>query len=84
MAMTRIFGHLLLRDPHFEFEGVMGPVPEESRGKLATTMEVYVLTLLEKLSYNDDEEFNEEPMHGPETDYLCLKGASGFTLIFME
>ncbi|KAE8816504.1 hypothetical protein D1007_05836 [Hordeum vulgare] len=61
MAATRAFNHLLLRDPHFEFEEVMGPVPEESSGDLATAMEGHMHTLLEKFSCNDDEEPSKEP-----------------------
>ncbi|KAE8789214.1 hypothetical protein D1007_36601 [Hordeum vulgare] len=55
LAETRIFIHLLLRDPHFEFAWVMGPVPEESHGNMATTMRGHVCMLIEKFSYNDDE-----------------------------
>ncbi|KAE8772815.1 hypothetical protein D1007_55119 [Hordeum vulgare] len=32
LAATRVFSHLLLREPHFKFEGVMGPLPQESHG----------------------------------------------------
>ncbi|KAE8809209.1 hypothetical protein D1007_14254 [Hordeum vulgare] len=60
VVATRILSHLLLRDPHFDFEGEMGPVPEESRSDLATVMEGHVHTLLEKFSCDDDEQSREE------------------------
>ncbi|KAE8803533.1 hypothetical protein D1007_20610 [Hordeum vulgare] len=39
IAASRDFSHLILRGPHFEFKGVMGPVPEECHKVLATSME---------------------------------------------
>ncbi|KAE8794170.1 hypothetical protein D1007_31043 [Hordeum vulgare] len=49
MATTHDFSHLLLRDPGFAFEEVMGPEPEESHGNLAAAMEGHVNTLLGKV-----------------------------------
>ncbi|KAE8769371.1 hypothetical protein D1007_59069 [Hordeum vulgare] len=61
LAVTRMSSHLLLRDPHFKFEEVMGTVPEESRDDLAVVVEVHVHTLLKKFSYDDYEEPSMEP-----------------------
>ncbi|KAE8776005.1 hypothetical protein D1007_51421 [Hordeum vulgare] len=55
MVVTHVFSHLLLCDPHYKFEEVMGPVPEEPHDKLATAMEGHVHTLLGKFFCNDDE-----------------------------
>ncbi|KAE8795954.1 hypothetical protein D1007_29147 [Hordeum vulgare] len=60
VATTCDFSHLLLRDPRFTFEKVMGPVPEESRGDLVAAMEGHVNTLLGQLFCSDGEEPDEE------------------------
>ncbi|KAE8819558.1 hypothetical protein D1007_02544 [Hordeum vulgare] len=65
LAATHVFGHLLLRDPHFEFEEVVGPVPEESCSDLATSVEGHVNTLLGKLFCDDGEEPSKEPLALP-------------------
>ncbi|KAE8793864.1 hypothetical protein D1007_31453 [Hordeum vulgare] len=65
VAATRTFCHLLLRDPQFKFEEVMGPVPEESSSNLVTAMEGHICMLLEKFSCDDDEEPDEEPLAFP-------------------
>ncbi|KAE8794074.1 hypothetical protein D1007_31234 [Hordeum vulgare] len=62
MVATRFFIHLLLRDPRFEFEGVMGPMPEESCGALATAMEGHVSMLLGKFFYGDGMRPGEDPL----------------------
>ncbi|KAE8772447.1 hypothetical protein D1007_55584 [Hordeum vulgare] len=56
MAATRIFSHILLCDPRFEFEEVMGPVPEQSCGDLAIAMEDHVNMLLGKFFCGNGEE----------------------------
>ncbi|KAE8791825.1 hypothetical protein D1007_33718 [Hordeum vulgare] len=61
MAATRVFSHLLLRDPRFEFKEVMGPVPEESCYDLATTMEGHVNMLPGNFFSGDGKEPGEEP-----------------------
>ncbi|KAE8801309.1 hypothetical protein D1007_23099 [Hordeum vulgare] len=60
LVATRAFSHLLLRDPRFKFEKVMGPMPEESCGNLAATMEVHMNTLPGKFFHGDDKELGEE------------------------
>ncbi|KAE8815081.1 hypothetical protein D1007_07586 [Hordeum vulgare] len=60
VAGTRVFSHLLLHDPHFNFEEMMGSMPEESHGDLATPMEGHLRTLVKKFSCDDDEEPSEE------------------------
>ncbi|KAE8815415.1 hypothetical protein D1007_07150 [Hordeum vulgare] len=60
VAATRVFSHLLLREHHVEFTQLMTPLPKESRGALATTMEGHVRMLLEKFSYDDNEKPDEE------------------------
>ncbi|KAE8820113.1 hypothetical protein D1007_01812 [Hordeum vulgare] len=67
MAVTYVFSHLLLHDPCFKFEEVMGPVPEESHGNLVAAMEGHTDMLLGKFFYDD----GEEP--GEETPVLVLK-----------
>ncbi|KAE8790523.1 hypothetical protein D1007_35180 [Hordeum vulgare] len=61
VAATRVLNHLLLRDPSFKFDELMGPVPEESRNDLAAAMEGHVNTLLGKFFCSDGEEDGEEP-----------------------
>ncbi|KAE8799215.1 hypothetical protein D1007_25340 [Hordeum vulgare] len=75
VAATRVFSHLLLHEPHFEFGEVMVPMPEESCSDLATTVEVHMRMLLEKFSYDDDEELNEKPLPCHETNYHTLDEA---------
>ncbi|KAE8772633.1 hypothetical protein D1007_55327 [Hordeum vulgare] len=61
VAMTRLFSHLLMEDPHFEFKRVMGAMLEESCCHLATPMGGHVHVLLEKISCDNEEESGEEP-----------------------
>ncbi|KAE8798375.1 hypothetical protein D1007_26471 [Hordeum vulgare] len=61
VVVTCVFSHLILHDLLLEFEGVMGPVPEESHSDLATTMEDHVRTLLDKFLCDADEESDKEP-----------------------
>ncbi|KAE8820969.1 hypothetical protein D1007_00998 [Hordeum vulgare] len=56
VAVTRVLIHLLVRDPRFKFEEVMGPVLEESRGDMAVTMKGHMNMLLGKIFYDDGEE----------------------------
>ncbi|KAE8783914.1 hypothetical protein D1007_42555 [Hordeum vulgare] len=62
VAATRVFTHLLLHDPSFKFDEVMGPVPDESRDDLAASMEGHVNTPLAKFFCSDGEELGKEPM----------------------
>ncbi|KAE8818357.1 hypothetical protein D1007_03996 [Hordeum vulgare] len=61
VAATHVFNHLVLRDPLFMFNEVMGPVPEESRGDLAAVVEGHVNILLGKFFCGDGEEPGKEP-----------------------
>ncbi|KAE8805080.1 hypothetical protein D1007_18924 [Hordeum vulgare] len=61
VAANRVFSHLLLRDPCFEFAQVMGSVPEDSHDDLAIVIGGHMCMLLDKFSYDDDKEFGEEP-----------------------
>ncbi|KAE8799074.1 hypothetical protein D1007_25620 [Hordeum vulgare] len=60
LATTRVFSHLVLRDPQFKFIGVIGPVPEESGGDLPTTMGGHERMLLEKFFCDDGKESDED------------------------
>ncbi|KAE8815668.1 hypothetical protein D1007_06854 [Hordeum vulgare] len=72
MVGTHVFSYLFFRDPHFEFEEVMCPVHEEFRGDLVTAVEGHVCTLLEKFSYDDEEEPARIPLPCPQINYPCL------------
>ncbi|KAE8818102.1 hypothetical protein D1007_04207 [Hordeum vulgare] len=61
MVATRVFNHLLLRDPHFKFERLMRPVAEESSSDLAAAMGDHVCALLVRFSCDNDEDSGEEP-----------------------
>ncbi|KAE8770654.1 hypothetical protein D1007_57576 [Hordeum vulgare] len=61
VAVTRVFRHLLLRDPYFKFEEFMGPVPEESSSDLAFAVEGHMNTLLGMFLYGNYEEPDKEP-----------------------
>ncbi|KAE8813169.1 hypothetical protein D1007_09676 [Hordeum vulgare] len=61
VTATRIFIHLLLRDPHFKLEDMIGPVPEDARGDLAASIEAHVRMLLKVFSCDNDEEPDKEP-----------------------
>ncbi|KAE8774147.1 hypothetical protein D1007_53574 [Hordeum vulgare] len=61
VVVTRVFSHLLLPDPCFKFDKMMGPVSDESHGDLAVAMEGHMNMLLGKFFCSDDEEPDEEP-----------------------
>ncbi|KAE8783291.1 hypothetical protein D1007_43281 [Hordeum vulgare] len=61
VAATRVFSHVLLRDPRFEFKEVMGPIPEESDGNLPAALEAHVNTLLGKFFCGDGKDPDEVP-----------------------
>ncbi|KAE8820456.1 hypothetical protein D1007_01604 [Hordeum vulgare] len=73
LAVIRVFIHLLLLDPCFEFARVMCPVHEESHGDMATAMRDHVRTLLKKFTCDDDEESDKDPPPCPETNHLFLE-----------
>ncbi|KAE8780200.1 hypothetical protein D1007_46689 [Hordeum vulgare] len=60
MVAIRVAGHLLLHDPCFDLEEVMGPMPKESRDDFETAMEGHVNTPPGKFFYSDGKEPDEE------------------------
>ncbi|KAE8806739.1 hypothetical protein D1007_17098 [Hordeum vulgare] len=61
MEAARIFSHLLLHDPLFKFDEVMGLMLEKFRGNLVAAVEGHVNTLLGKFFCANGEEPGEEP-----------------------
>ena len=49
-AASNVFSHLLHLDPHFDFEAVLGPVPEVTRAALAEWVKDHVEDLIVELS----------------------------------
>ncbi|KAE8771937.1 hypothetical protein D1007_56144 [Hordeum vulgare] len=75
VAKTRVFNHLLLHDPHFEFEEVMGPVRE-------SPVVIYRLpwrATCIRCSRSSPAMMMRSPARSPlpclETNYLCLREA---------
>ncbi|KAE8771430.1 hypothetical protein D1007_56696 [Hordeum vulgare] len=81
VAATRVFIQLILRNPPFGFEEVIGPVPVDSCVDLAAAVVSHVRMLLEKFSCNDNNGPDEEPPPCLEINYPYLGEASCNTFI---
>ena len=53
-AFSRVFSHLQDRDPHFDFDAVIAPVPVAIRGDLARWVEDNVDALVRAFTSDDD------------------------------
>ena len=53
-AFSRVFSYLLDRDPHFDFDAAIAPVPIAVRGDLARWVEDNVDALIRAFASDDD------------------------------
>ena len=54
-AFSRVFSHLQDRDPHFDFDAAIAPVPIAVRGDLARWVEDNVDALVRVIASDDDD-----------------------------
>ena len=53
-AFSRVFSHLLSRDPHFDFDVVLAPVPPVIQDNLAGWLDDHVDALVVEFALEDD------------------------------
>lgn len=68
LAATRVFSHLFLRNPDFDFSEVIGPIPEESRESTAELVAAHMVALLGRFSCGGGGEGSDDTVADDDED----------------